>query len=53
MDLRERVQQKVLQALDKLYETDKYLIRNNINENDENHVSERAIVDSVLSSGVK
>lgn len=44
MDLRERVQQKVLQALDKLYETDKYLIRNNINENDENHVSERAIV---------
>jgi len=44
VDLRERLQQKVLQALDKLYERDEYLIRNNINENRQNHVSERAIV---------
>lgn len=41
---KEKLQQKVWQALDKLYERDKYLIINNINENVENHVGERAIV---------
>lgn len=44
IDLRKRLEQKVVQALNKLYERDEYLIRNNINENGENHVSERAIV---------
>jgi len=44
MNLKERLQQKVMQALDMLYERDKYLISNNKNGNRNNHVSERAIV---------
>ncbi|MBU3176293.1 DUF2971 domain-containing protein [Clostridium estertheticum] len=43
-DLRSKLQRKVLQAIDMLYEKDEYLIRNNQNENRQTHVGERAIV---------
>ncbi|MHB8128944.1 MAG: DUF2971 domain-containing protein [Mobilitalea sp.] len=43
-DLRRKLNHKVLKALNKLYENDEYLIRNNQSGNLKNHVGERAII---------